>query len=247
MQQESTEHPEMPERRAFADRPVPNMVLRLGVMALGMANIAFGIAISRATDLGLAAISSVPGVINYAAPAVSLGTATFVFNVLLVILQIVLLRRQFKWPQLLSIPFVLVFSAMIDLFVPVANAIPMGSYPARLLFCLVSCAFIAFGVWVQAKAALIMLPGDGLAWTVGTVFRMPFGKAKMATDITILATAAVLSLVLMGGLFGVREGSVVAAFLVGFLVRCLNRMFPQAARFIPAEGHITWIPKNDAE
>ena len=38
---------------AFFDRPVPNLILRLVLMLAGTASVAFGIALSRATDLGV--------------------------------------------------------------------------------------------------------------------------------------------------------------------------------------------------
>lgn len=222
----------------FFDQNTPNLVWRTIVMLVGIAFVAFGIAISRATDLGISAISCIPGVLNYAT-GFSLGTITFVFNVLLALSQIALLRRKYKPLQLLSIPFLLYFSALIDLFVTFTMTIPMSIYPVRFLFSFLSCCAIAVGVWLQKKAALIMLPGDGVVQTIAAVFHRDFGKTKIVFDVSLITTGAVMSFILMGGLFGVREGTIMAALIVGVIIRFIDGLFPNFERFCPVEGHVT--------
>ena len=225
------------------DRAVPNFVLRLVLMMAGVAFVAFGIAVSRATDLGISAISCIPGVIHYAS-GLTLGTITFMFNVLLLLVQIALLRSRFNPLQLLSLLMLFVFSALIDFFVPIALCIPMPNYPIRLLFSILTCVFIAIGVWLQKKAALIMLPGDGIVQTICAVFHTNFGKTKVVFDTSLIVVGAVLSLVLMGGLYGVREGTVIAAVIVGFIIRAIDGLFPHFEKFAPLKGHITLIAQE---
>lgn len=224
----------------YFDRPVPNIVLRIAVMFLGVSLVAFGIALSRATDMGTSVISCIPAVLSFAFPAVTMGTFTFAFNALLLALQVAVLRRRFKPLQLLCLPFVFVFSAIIDVFVPLCAAIPMPVYPVRVLFCLVSCVFIAAGVWLQVKARLVMLPGDGFVLALSTATGQPFPRLKVATDCTYIVVGAVLSLALMGGLFGVREGTVLAAVLVGPIIKLFDRALGKGIEFVvPTAGHPT--------
>lgn len=61
---------------------------------------AFGVAFSIRADLGTSPISSVPYVISLIAP-VTVGTATIAMHAVFVLLQILLLRRQFALLQLL--------------------------------------------------------------------------------------------------------------------------------------------------
>ena len=222
----------------FFDQTAPNMVLRIVLMLVGVSSVAAGIAISRHTDLGISAISCIPGVLNYAT-GLSLGTITFVFNVLLALLQVALLRRKYKPLQLLCIPFLAYFSAAIDFFVDVFAILPMPNYAVRLLFSVISCVFIAFGVWLQKKAALIMLPGDGAVQTISAVFHTDFGKTKICFDVTCITCGAVISLISMGGLYGVREGTIIAALIVGIIVRFFDRLLPHFEQFAPTKGHLT--------
>lgn len=226
---------------AFFDRPVPNLILRLVLMLAGTASVAFGIALSRATDLGVSAISCIPGVLSFATPW-TIGAWTLITNILFVLVQVVLLRREYHPLQLLCIPFIAVFSWMIDLFVPLCAAIPMPAYSARMASSLVSCLFIALGVWMQKNTALIMLPGDGIVQAISHVCGREFGKVKVGFDVSNIALGAIISLVSMGGLYGVREGSVLTACLVGFVIRGYSRLVPDFERIAPTKGHVTLIP-----
>ena len=227
----------------FFDRGVPNFVLRLALMFVGMAFVALSVAITRATDLGTSTISCVPAVLSFATP-LTIGTWTFIMNILFVGLQWVMLRREFKPAQLLAIPFVFVFSLLIDLFVPVGQAIPMPNYAVRFGISVLCCALTGFGVWLQAKAALVMLPGDGLVQAASHVSRRPFGTCKMAFDVIMMVSGAAISLATMGGLFGVREGTLLAAVLTGPIIRAIERTLPNFERFAPTKGHITFTPQR---
>ena len=225
------------------NKTAPNMVLRVVMLLVSQAFVAFGIAISRNTDLGLSTISTIPGVLDYATPW-SLGTITFIFSFLLVLTQVALLRRRFNPFQFLAIPFVFVFPWFIDLFVPIAALFPMPNYAVRLIFSLISCVFIAIGIWLQTKVALIMLPSDGIVQTISAVFHTNFGKTKVFFDTSPIGTGAIISFALMGGLYGVREGSVIAAVLVGQIIRFFDpKLAPFMQKCIPLGGHPTLIPQ----
>ncbi len=229
----------------FFDQKIPNLILRLLVMFFGLSCVAFGVAQSRATGLGVSTISAIPGVLSFATP-ITIGVFTFIMNMIFVVVQIVLLKRDYHPLQLLCIPFVIIFSALIDFFVPICQLLPMPYYPIKILVILCCCMITALGVWLQVKAALIMLPGDGIVQAISAVFGINFGKCKLAFDMTNLVVGAILSLVLMAGLYGVREGTLLLALLVGPIIKKYGELFPNIEKFIPTKGHITLTAsKND--
>lgn len=228
----------------FFDHPVPNIALRVAVMLAGLAIVAFGIDVSRATEMGTTVISCIPAALSYAFPEVSMGVFTFWFNVLLLVIQIALLRKEFKPLQLLCIPFVFVFSAIIDLLAPLAGAIPMPNYGTRLLFSVVSCGFIALGVWLQVQAKLVVLPGEGVVLAFSHVCKAPFALTKTVNDCTMMVLGCAVSLCLMGGLYGVREGTLIAAVLVGYIIRFINKLVPDLEAFCPTKGHPALTPNQ---
>lgn len=221
---------------AVFTKPVPNLVLRMAVLVVGLGFIAFGVALSRATGMGTSPISCVPAVLSYAVPGITIGTFTFVFNLVFVAAQVAMLRRDYKPIQLLQLPLTLVFAVLIDLFVPLAERVPLPTYPTCVAAMLVSVCFTAFGVFLEVKATFIPLPGEGISTTVSKVTGIAFPRCKLGFDVGNVVLGAAISLLAMGGLFGVREGTLIAALAVGPLVRVVNRALPQFDRWVPTQA-----------
>ncbi len=223
---------------AFFNRNVPNVVLRLIIMLAGVSIVSASVALTRATGLGTSPVSCFPATLSYLTP-LSTGVLTFIMNVLFVFIQIALLRRNFNPVQLLQIPYVFVFSALIDVFVPVCELIPMGNYGLQVLWSIVGCLMTAFGVFLQVKASFLTLPGEGIILAISRVTKVAFPKIKVAFDSTNVVVAAIVSLACSGGLYGVREGTILAALAVGTIVGLFNKALPRFEKFCPVQGHIT--------
>ena len=99
------------------NKPIPNVILRLVVLFGGFLSMAMSIALMRTTGLGNSPISCIPATLSYLVP-LSLGTITFIMNTCFLIVQAILLRRDFNPVQLLQIPFTFVFALMIDQLLP---------------------------------------------------------------------------------------------------------------------------------
>lgn len=214
------------------------MILRLVVMFIGLAFVAASVALTRASGLGTSPISCIPAVLSFAT-VWSIGVWTFLFNVLLVIIQVVILRRNFQPIQWLQVVFVFVFSAMIDFFVPFCDAIPMPNYGFEFLYVAIGCFMTAFGIFLQVKASILTLPGEGVVLAISNATKIPFPKLKVVFDTSQTIIGAVISLIVMSGLFGVREGTIIAALFVGVIVALFNRLIPNFDRIVPLEGHKT--------
>jgi uncharacterized membrane protein YczE len=85
------------------------------------------------------------------------------------------------------------------------------------------CLIISFGVYLQVKAKVIYLAGDGLVLAICTTFHKEFGKVKVGFDCTLVVIGIISSLVLLHSLHGIREGTIVAALLVGTTVRFYSK------------------------
>ena len=95
----------------------------------------------------------------------------------------------------------------------------LASYPAQFAFLLFGCVVLGVGVYLEVLPNVAMLPGESFVRAVGTTWKREFGASTIAFDVSMTVLAAVLSV----GLAGVREGTVVAALLVGFIARQLNK------------------------
>ena len=68
-------------------------------------------------------------------------------------------------------------------------------------------------------------------------FGFEFGKAKIGVDSSLVIAGIISSLVFMGTVQGIREGTVVAALLVGYFVRFFNRIITLPQAILPREPH----------
>lgn len=82
---------------------------RLALLLAGLAVMAFGVALSIKAELGTSPISSLPYV-TAVISGLSVGTTTIIVNSLFVLTQIILLRRNYEWFQLLQIGIAVVFA-----------------------------------------------------------------------------------------------------------------------------------------
>ena len=195
---------------------------RVFAFSLGLFLMAFGVAISVRADLGVSPISCIPYVFSLNS-TLTLGELTVVLNVALIILQIGILRRRYRLAQLFQLPAIIVFGLFIDLSMQMLSGLKAPYYLWQLLFCLVSCIVIAFGIALIVRAKLTYLPGEGLAIAITDTFKKDFGKTKISIDSSMVIIGTFSSLIMLGQLQGIREGTFLATILVGYIVRHILR------------------------
>ena len=168
--------------------------------------------------LGISPTSSLPYVISVASDF-SLGQMTFVYNLLLILAQYLLLRNKFHKIQLLQIPMSVIFSFFIDVFMNVWSWVTPESYVLKMAALLIGVTLIAFGIAIQGIANVLMLPGEGLVYAVSRYFRIDLSKVKTGNDVILVVCAAILSVIYLGIIDGIREGTLIAALLTGVIAK----------------------------
>ncbi len=229
----------------FCDRPVPNLVIRTIAMFIGIFCVALGIALSRETGLGTSPISSIPAVISFISP-ITMGQFTFVTNSIFFIAQLVLLRRKFKPIQFLQLPMLALFSWEIDMCTPFCQSIPMSNYFVCFAYMILSATIIGFGVFLEFKACMITTVGEAIVITLAAVTKIEQSLMKRIFDCSNVAIAVVISLIAAHALIGVREGAIIAAVLVGTVVKICNVTIGSTVdKLMPIEGHPVFTAEVD--
>lgn len=207
-----------------------NIALRYLTFLVGIFVMSVGIAMTVHSKIGTTPISSIPLLMSHVT-AFTLGQYTVAINVVLLIAQIIILGRRFEPIQYLQLPAAFVFGAFCDLSVWLLRDLqPPDVYPWQLLYSAVGSLVLGVGVWLQVTPRVLMLAGDGISAAVSQVTGREFGTVKIVIDSILVTIAAVLSLILLSALFGVREGTVLSAVLVGWMVRHLQRRVPWPRR-----------------
>ena len=194
------------------------------LLLAGLSIMAFGVAFSIKASLGTSPISSVPYVVSLFAP-LTVGTATIVMHCVFILLQILILRRNYHPIQLMQLPVAVFFGYLTDFGVWAVRGIHCSTYWQQWIVCLIGILLVAVGVSLEVKAGVVVLAGEGVVLAICKVLpKIKFGYMKVGFDVTLVVIACVLSLGFTGRLQGVREGTVAAALLVGLIAKQLGKL-----------------------
>lgn len=203
---------------------VVNYVQRYVVLLIGLTIMAFGVAFSIKADLGTSPISSVPYAVSEFTP-LTVGTATIVMHCVFICIQILLLRRKYQPIQLMQLPVAFFFGYLTDFGMWAVQGITCTSYWQQWIICLIGIFLVALGVSLEVKANVVVLAGEGVVLAICKIFPVKFGTMKVAFDVTLVVIACLLSLIFLGRIQGVREGTVAAAILVGLTAKQLGKIW----------------------
>ena len=194
------------------------LVRRYSFFTLSVLVNAFSIAVITKALLGTSPISSLPLVLSYITPG-TIGQFTIYLNFLFILLDLTMMTRteiRQKWTELVAqIPITLLFGFSIDLGMACLAWLEPSYYLARVFTLLVGCFLLGAGVSMEVKANVAMVTGEYLVQVISKFVRRDFGLVKVCFDVSLVIIASALSFIFLHGLEGVREGTVVAALLVG--------------------------------
>ena len=191
------------------------LIERYGFLVIALEFMTLGIIFTIHGNLGITPISCPVYVLSLGFSP-TLGEFTIAMHILFVIIQILLLRSKFEYIQLLQIPLGIIFGILIDINNYLLGNYYPSTYLGKLLFICIGSFCCAIGVSIEVTVKTVIVAGEGLLLAIITVFELPLGKTKIAFDISLLIISVVISLYLFQEIKGVREGTVIAAFLVGF-------------------------------
>ena len=142
-------------------------------------------------------------------------TAIFCFYILL---QLLLLRKEFHPISLLQIVFSTVFGYFVDFAKMLIGDFAIPTYWGQLSMLAVSIVLIALGVLLYMDVQLVPMPMEGLSSTIAKKLKKPFPTMKSVIDCLVVFIGVALSFLFLGGLEGIREGTILSAILVGKLI-----------------------------
>lgn len=181
-----------------------------------------GVSMVTKADLGTSPISSIPYVLSLKFPF-TLGEFTIAFSIFLIVLQLIILRKNFKVEHILQIPVSIVFGYFIDLSMVLLSSVNPQNYLWKVGYLLLGCLILGIGVYLEVLANVVMLPGESFVRAVVLTWKTEFGVSKIVFDVSMAVIAGAMAVGFFGKLEGVREGTIVAALLVGFIARTLGR------------------------
>lgn len=174
--------------------------------------------------LGATAVTSLPYVISQLW-GVSFGFMTGVFNVLWVILQMTIQRRNFPKVQILQFGVAFVLGFSVDLSNYLLGFIQPQTYFSQFLMLVIGCLIMGFGIFVQLEAKAVYNPAEGIVAVIAENTKYPFGTIKTLFDSTLVILSILLGLIVAGQVTGIREGTIISAIIIGPFTGMFQKLF----------------------
>lgn len=191
----------------------------------------FGIALITKGALGTSPISSVPYVLSLQFSSFSFGMTTFLINSIFILIQIVLLKKNFKPLQFLQFGVNILFSSFIDFSMSLLSFLELSNIWMQMLTLLLGCLVLAIGINFEVAPKIMFVPGEGAVQAISDTFHTNFSKTKVAFDTTLMGIALLLSFLFFGHLNGLGIGTIISALIVGLFVNGVRNILHLEQKF----------------
>ncbi len=198
-------------------------LLRAGQYIIGLLILALGVAVSANSGLGISPVNALPYVLSEVVRWDPGLCVIAVFSTC-ILLQIIILRREFKSINLLQIAFSTVFGGFVSVTKFLIGDFTIPTYPGKLLMLAVSIVLIALGISVYIGADIVPMPMEGLTIVIADKWGKSFHGTKAVLDTAVVLLALCISLAFLGRVAYIREGTVITALAAGKVMALIKKL-----------------------
>lgn len=210
------------------------VIKNYALFLIGLFIASMGVALSAKAGLGTSPVASVPYSVSLVNHTLTFGLWLNMWSVLQIAVQIALLRKKCK-PVEIIIQTVLafVYGYLTDFSCKLISGLQANTYIMQFALMILSCFVLGFGIWIQFKGGVAMLPGEAMNRAISEVTGKKYENIKIFFDVLYIIVAAAICFIFIGKLEGVREGSIIAAVLIGNIIKLYNKLFDRLTRKEP--------------
>ncbi len=207
------------------------IVKSYALFLIGLFIAAMGVALSAKAGLGTSPVASVPYSVSLLNHTLTFGWWLNIWSVLQILVQVALLRKKCK-PIEIIIQTVLafVYGYLTDFSCILISGIQANSYVIQFGLMILSCFVLGLGIWIQFKGGVAMLPGEAMNRAISEVTGKRYENIKILFDVLYIIASAVIGLIFIGKLEGVREGSIISALIIGNIIKLYNHLFEKLTK-----------------
>lgn len=192
---------------------------------LGMFIVAIGAALSVKADMGVSPVTTIPYTVTYIS-GIDMGITTFLFHLLLVFIEFILLRKQFKPKDFLQILVGVVFGLFTSLCNYLIFLIPFPeTMTVRVLLLILSIIAVAVGLFFYVPAEIMPMAVEGLMLVISRVAGFKFSNVKIALDTAFSLISLIICLIVVQGMGSVGVGTILSAVTTGLVLKILTKLF----------------------
>ena len=207
------------------------VIKNYALFLIGLFIASMGVALSAKAGLGTSPVASVPYSVSLVNHTLTFGWWLNMWSVLQITVQIALLRKKCK-PVEIIIQTVLafVYGYLTDFSCKLISGLQANTYIMQFALMILSCFVLGFGIWIQFKGGVAMLPGEAMNRAISEVTGKKYENIKIFFDVLYIVIAAAICFIFIGKLEGVREGSIIAAVLIGNIIKLYNSLYNKLTR-----------------
>ncbi len=203
-----------------------DLIRGYALFLIGLFIASMGVAFSTKAGLGTSPVASVPYSVSLVSRLLTFGGWLNLLSVIQIITQVAVLKGKCNYAEIaVQTVLAFVYGYLTNLSVWLIRGITVSGYPMQFVFMMLGCVILALGIWIQLKGGVAMLPGEAMNRAISKVTGRRYENIKILFDILYIALSALICLVFLGKLQGVREGSIIAAFAVGSIIKVYNKLF----------------------
>ena len=214
-----------------------DLARRYLLFLIGLFIAALGVAFSTKAGLGTSPVASVPYSCSLVSGAFTFGGWLNLWSVLQITVQILVMKGKCRYGEIaIQTALAFVYGSLTNLACYLIRALTVETYLAQVLYMAAGCFILAFGIWLQFKGGVAMLPGEAMNRAIAVAAGRRYENVKIFFDVLYILLSAVICLVFLGRLEGVREGSVVAALVIGSIIKLYNALFDRRKGPVRPDG-----------
>ena len=212
----------MTDNKKFAD----NIVFRYVLFLIGLFIASMGVAFSTKAGLGTSPVASVPYSVSLLSGALTFGGWLNLWSVIQITIQVLILKGKVNYVEIaIQTVLAFVYGYLTNFSCWIIKGLQVNSYLSQLFYLAISCFVLALGLWIQFKGRVAMLPGEAMNRAISQVIGKKYENVKIFFDVFYIIVAAIICFAFIGKLEGVREGSIIAAIVIGNIIKIYNKLF----------------------
>lgn len=202
-----------------------------------------GVVLCIKSALGSSVISSLPYVFSIAgadglAPGFTVGGYTIAMNCVLVLSQMLVLRRRFEPVQLFQLLIGFFFGWLIDLNMLLMRPLVCDTLWLQIAAQAAGCTIMGIGIAFEVRCGSVTMPGEGISIALAQVTGRPFPKVKIVVDTVLVILAVAACYVFFGRWLAdvIGPGTIFAMVYVGLVVKAVSARIGWFDRVVATPG-----------
>jgi len=184
-----------------------------------------GVSFSIKSNLGVSPVSSIPYTITLLS-GIEMGKATILFHIVLILMQILILRKDFKRKNINQLVVAIIFGYFTTFSNALMTFLPTTEvYAFRLMYLFLSIILVAIGIFLYLPSDIVPLAGEGAMQAVSEKNGIAFPKVKVGFDISMVLISAITCWFVLQRFGSVGVGTILSAILVGVVLNCIMKLF----------------------